>query len=320
MKTLKYMLVLLVGILFTAGCGGGTGTGGSSNPSDPTNLDGDAASVSFAIKATSGTLASNLVQALGLETSDGAGSDLTIESAWVNIRKIELKLPDGVRCADIDFALSDLATCETEDEVDEVDEDGEDESSSDESDDGEEGDEIELNGPFIFNLLTGESIPSLDSIEIPSGLFKEIEIEFDDLDQDDVLPEGVPATLVENTLIVDGTITLDGTPTPISIRLDFSEEVEFENLNGLEVSEVVFLNSILISLDVSSWLAGIDLGDCVDKGDVGLEGETVVVDEDSSSGSCSDIEDTIKDNIEASGTVDEDDDDDDEDDDDNSGS
>lgn len=336
MKTLRSIVVLLAGIFLIAGCGG-AGSSGSSDPSDPTNLDGDAAPVTLSLQATSGSLGGALVKALGLETSDDAGSAFDITSAWVNVDKIEIKLPDGVRCADVDFTLSDLATCENEAEDDSDDdaeedeaEDGDDndaatlvkaeETGDDEDGDGDDdGEEIEIRGPFIFNLLTGESFPDIGTIEIPSGIVKEIEIKIDDVEEDETLPDGVPADLAGHTLLVEGTFTDGDAATPFSLLLDFDEEVEFENLDGIEVSEVVDINAIIISFDVSSWLSGVDMAACVADGDVEVADDgTVVITEDSSSGDCSDIEDTIKDNIEASGTLDEDDDDDGEEDDDES--
>jgi hypothetical protein len=282
MKELKQSLIAFT-ILLASGCGG---TGSSGNPSDPANLDGDPAPTSISFQAVEGS------GAVALTTSDAAGTPIEVTTAWVNIGEIEIELPEGLTCDAVTDPLPESATCECEMEGDET----------------ETECEITFAGNILFDLLTGVSTPAIGTFSMPSGIVKEIEVEIEDLPEDATLPEGAPSALPGHSLVVEGTATLDGTPTPFSLRLDFTEEIEFENLSGLEISEAVALNQILLTFNVDSWLAGIDLAACVAEGDVAVVDGTIIIDEESTSGDCSDIENVIKDNIEASGTLEEDDD------------
>lgn len=293
MKTSKIkILCSLTGFLFLVACGGGAGSG---SPSDPANLDGDAAPVSFGMTASASAPSALIV-------TDGGGTTVDVTGAWINAAEVEIELPEGLGCAVVDFELPSFAACAEETEMEE----GVEEVEA----------EIRLTGPFIFDLLAGTSTPEIGAFSVPSGLIHEIEVEVDDVEEETALPAGVPAELSGNTLIAVGTLTLSGTPTPFSLRLKFSEEMEFEDLSGLELSETAALNQILVNFNIASWLSGVDLAACIAEGDVTTVDGTIVIDENSNSGDCSDIENTIKDNIEASGLLDEEDDSDDEDEDD----
>ena len=275
MKKLSATFITVM-IFLAAGCGGR-----SDSPSDPANLDGDPAPTNISFQAVEGS------SGAALTTSDAAGTPIEVTTAWVNIGEIEIELPEGLTCDAVTDPLPESATCECEMEEDET----------------ETECEITFEGDVLFDLLTGTATPAIGTFSIPSGIVKEIEVEIDDVAEDATLPDGVPSTLAGHSLVVEGTTTLDGTPTPFSLRLDFNEEVEFEELSGLEISEAVALNQILVTFNVDSWLAGVDLAACVAEGDVAMVDGTIIIDEDSTSGDCSDIENVIKDNIEASGTL-----------------
>ena len=319
----KTSIWVLAGLFLLAGCGGGTGTssggadGGTEN--DPVNLDGDPAAVSISLRLTQGSLGSALTQALSLETSDEGGASLNVTDAWVNVESIELKLPDGMTCADVDITLPDFATCENEGEDDSDDAADDSDDTADDSDDEDdtqalssldeqEGAEIEFEGPFVVDLINGTVTPSLDDLVVPSGIIRRIDVKIDDTEEDAVLPDGAPATLLGNSLAASGTVTLNGVDTPFSMAFDFGEEMRFEDLTGLTVSEAVDVNQIILSFDVDAWFSGIDIQSCVDDDELDISNGVILLDE--GSGDCSDIENTIKDNVKDSGVLIEDDDDD----------
>lgn len=265
-KHLLPAFAALTGLLAIAGCGTSTGAG-AGDPSDPANLDGDAAPMTISFQATDGS-------AIALTADDAGGSAFDITAASMVVERIDVKLPDGVVCSDVIFDLPDFASC----------------------DDDEDEDKIRLTGPFTFDLLTGESDPPIDTISFPSGVVREVKIRVE-------------------RLTASGSADLDGTATPFSMNVELGEDIEFEDLTGFEISEAVSVNALLLSFNVGDWLNGVDLGACVDDGEVEISDGTIVIDEDSGSGDCSDIENVIKDNVEASGTIEEEDHDDDDDDD-----
>jgi hypothetical protein len=241
--------------VLAAGCGSGAGP--ATNPSDPSNLDGDAAPVDISFRAVEGSAAA-------LATTDGTGAAVDIASATVTIERIDLKLPDGLQCTTLDVTLPPFAVCDNDND------DPSDDSPSDDSDD----DKIKLIGPFVVDLLTGESTPSLSGLTLPSGMVREVKVRL-------------------SRLSVAGTVTVDGTPTPFAIDTEADEEIEYEDLTGFEISEGVSVNEIVLSFDVTKWLAGVDMAACA--------------------ADCSEFEDVIEENVEKSGTFSEDDHGDDDD-------
>lgn len=262
MKTHKRFLEwTMAGCLLALAAGCGSGTGGPA--SDSANLDGDAAPVNISFRAVEGSAAA-------LATTDATGAPVDITSANVTIKRIDIKLPDGLQCATLDVPLPPFAVCDNDDD-DSID-DSSDDSPGDDSDDD---DKIKLVGPFVVDLLTGASTPSLSDLTLPSGMVREIKIRL-------------------SHLSVTGTATLDGTPTPFAIDFDADEDIEYEDLTGFEISEAVSVNEIVLSFDVTKWFAGVDMAACA--------------------ADCSEFEDVIEDNVEASGTFSEDDHDEDDDD------
>ena len=96
---------------------------------------------------------------------------------------------------------------------------------------------------------------------------------------------------------------LDGTAMTLDLSLDFSEDIRIEESGGVAVTAD---SDLIAEFVVDDWLAGIDLASCIDDGDVDVDGTTVTIDDDSTSGSCSDIENVIKDNMKNSGRFDRD--------------
>ncbi len=242
----------LVGAMLLAGVAGCSGTGGAGgvSASDPTQLDGDAATVALSFQMVDGTTAA------ALSTEDSAGNTLDLTAASMTLEEIEIKLPDGQTCAALRATLPDFATCDDSEEDD---------------------DKIVLVGPFVVDLLTGESTPSLSDVTLPSGIVREVRLRVE-------------------SLSVDGTSGGD----PVSLRLRINERIDLEDTAGFEISEAVSVNTILLNFNVREWLAGVDLQACDENHDGSVE-----IDDEDEGGDCSDLEDSIRDNVKASGTVEE---------------
>lgn len=121
----------------------------------------------------------------------------------------------------------------------------------DQSGDQEEEDsnEIEFEGNFIVDLLTGTSTPDFGLASLPTGIYEEIEIEMDP-----ILEDG-------NTIF----ILFEYTPDVVGaekMTIEFSSarelEFELESENGFQL-DGINIDQILILFDLDLLIAGIDL-------------------------------------------------------------
>lgn len=148
-------------------------------------------------------------------------------------------------------------------------------------------DKIVITGPLDIDLVAGTATPSLAAVEIPAGQYERIDFRVDDNAQDTSF--AVVADFERDMLYT------------LNLNLDFSEDIRIESPLGVSVDAGT---DLIAEFVVGDWLAGIDVGSCMDAGDVTLDGSTVTIDDDSSSGACSDIENIIKDNMKNSGQLD----------------
>jgi len=215
---------------------------------------------------TKATFRIGLAQSLGkagspsntFTVTDEGGTVFTISEARANVRHIQFDLPD--------------------------------ESEQDSSE------KVSFDGPFIFDLVAGSQSPSIGAFDLEEGLYKRLDIRFDDAEAEDgLLPGSDP--LLDNTLLVSGTFDYDGEAARnFRFVLKFNEDLRFEDAGGVLV-EAHTTTDVLLELDVSQWLSGIDITACLDGGDLELDDNgDLFIDDDSDSG-CQDLESTIKENI-----------------------
>jgi len=226
---------------------------------------GDAVeSMGLQVRAASSTAAPSNADLIMLDSADTA---FNLSVATLNLRDIKLDLPEGIVCADVEADL---------------------ENASCSSDSGDE-DTIEIEGPFLVDLVAGTSTPTLDDVVIPALSYRRIDFRVDDVN--------------DESFAVIADFDLDGSAMTLDLSLDFNEDIRIEQAGGIDVTAD---SDLVAEFVVNDWLAGVDIGACIDDGDVAVDGTTVTVSEDSTSGSCSDIENTIKDNMKNSGQFDRD--------------
>ena len=233
---------------------------------DPTAPAGDGrATFSMRLSSSTGSAAKSVLSSATAETlfsvTDLSGTVFSIKEARTSVRHIQFDFPDGV--AD---TLSE--------------------------------DKISIDGPFVINLMTGESNPVIGEFTIEAGLYKRIDVRLDDSKASDGLVDSSDA-LFENTLVVSGNFDYDNvTGRSYSIILKFNEDVRFEEPGGILIDENA-LNNVVLNLLVDEWLQGIDITSCLDDGDLMLddEGNLLIDDSSSGGGKCKDIEGIIKSNI-----------------------
>lgn len=201
-----------------------------------------------------------------LVMTDEVGTEYGVSQAHLILRHIELDLPDGRLCSDLEDSLDEGVGCEV----------------------GDSEDKLHIEGPFRVNLITGESVPSLEGIMIPTGVYKRIDFRV----ADDVGDEAFSVT---------STMDYEGASLTFNLSLDFNEDIRIESQGGVNVEEG---QDLLLSFVAKDWLSGIDLLGCIDNGDVELDGTSVTIGDGSSGGACSDIEGQIKENMKLSGQFD----------------
>jgi hypothetical protein len=209
--------------------------------------------------------------------TDDAQTAFGLVEAQLHLRDIELDLPDGAKCGDV--PETEGTRCD------------------------EDSDKIVIDGPFVIDLVTGQTTPDLSAIEVPAGVYKRIDFRVEDGDPD----EGVVAagSALDDRSFA-GSFTFDDQGTPLTLRLSlrFNEDIRLEDPAGIDASGSA--QALLAKFDISAWFAGLDISGCLADGELTNENGEVLVDDDvlSGSGDCSDIENTLKTNMKNSGQLD----------------
>lgn len=190
---------------------------------------------------------------------DASSEEFVLQDATINLRHVELDLPDDLSCDDVEDSGD--ADCD--------------------------GDKLKLQGPFVVNLLTGVSEPSLGSI--PAGNYDRIDFRVDDSD-----------AMGDRSFVASAAFDLDGTATTLVLSLKFNEDIRIEQPGGVDVEAG---QDLIASYVTNDWLAGVDVAQCVADDELDTTGDVVTIDDDTTSGGCSDIENTIKNNMKKSGQL-----------------
>lgn len=210
--------------------------------------------------------------------TDKAGTAFTMQQGLLHLRHIELDLPSGMTCAGLADQLVG-ATCK------------------DASVAGEEA-KIRIAGPIVVDLVAGTSTPSLAGVVIPAGTYRRIDLRVDDgVPSQGVVTAGSP--LDRNALAVIATFDHRGAQATLDLRLNFNEDIRIEQPGGVAVAPG---DDLVARFAASNWLAGVNLGGCVDTL-TATAGRYVV--DDRNDGACAGIEDTVKRAMKESGDLDD---------------
>ena len=204
---------------------------------------------------------------------EGEKTAFSLSTAEIMVRHIELDLPEGSSCEEQQDMIQN-AICENN--------------------------TITIEGPMIIDLVNGVSTPDLSEVQIPAGKYKRVDIRIDDADEDDGLVEGDP--LEGYSMNVSAIFNSDEGAVDLELRLKFNEDIRFESDEGVEISGQG--GTLLANLDPSSWFDANVLNDCISEGDLVEEDGVIFIDDEDQSNDCSDIENSIKDNIKKSGQLD----------------
>lgn len=209
---------------------------------------------------------------------DASGRTFTIDAARAYVRHIALDLPDGQRCAALDLGPG--YRCDSS---------------------GSGGrDQVRAEGPFVIDLVARTSAPPLPSAPLPAGPWRRVDVRLDDGDPaDGLVSAGDP--LDDQTLVASGRFDHDGRSTPFDLRLRFNEDARFERPEGV-VLGADGAAGLALELDVAGWFSQLSLTDCLDDGDLELRDGRLVLED--GRGSCSDVENQLKEAIKRSAQLD----------------
>jgi len=107
---------------------------------------------------------------------------------------------------------------------------------------------IIFEGPFEINLLSGESYPEVNWLEVYPGVYKEIELETENL-----LEGG-------NSIFIKGSIVVEELEIPFEFSTREEFEMEIENDTGIVIDEGV-LNELMVMFNLPQMFNVIDFDD-----------------------------------------------------------
>lgn len=202
--------------------------------------------------------------------NDSDGVSFALAEARVVVRDVELYLPDGLTCAAVAGSYSG-ATCAAGD------------------------DKLEVTGPFVVDLLTGASTPSLEGVKVPPLRWRRVDYRLDDADET-LLPAGDP--LLGSTFYLRAVFDQAGTPSELRGALRFNEVVRVEDAAGIQLPEG---GKLFVELDAGLWLAQAPVSTCIESGELPLmDGVATLHDDDDDDRDDDDDDDDIDDDVEES--------------------
>jgi hypothetical protein len=249
-------------VLLTAAAVWALGSCASSETGNGQNPENPTVTVQLALTAAESTADGSLL------LRDADGSAFTVTDARAVIASIKFHLPDGLECIDGG------ADCDVT---------------------------IELDGPWLVDLLTGDWTPPLTELQLPPGSYDRVELRFDDKHVG-LVPTTDP--LHEASLVTEGVLNVGGTDRTYQLRLDFNEKARFDG--AATVGPDAMGKIVNLTLDATNWFADAPIVKCAEDGDFSEDGSTLQLGE--GGGGCSDVEDQVKEAIKNSGELKEDDD------------
>lgn len=131
----------------------------------------------------------------------------------------------------------------------------------------QENDSIKFPGPYIVELIHNTVSPPLDTITIPAGIYKELELKLDKIEGDEDDEDGTQLVdsndpLFGNSIYIAGTytgLTAGGevTGVPFILSYDFGEKFELTGLDtttnaadsavGMTISDLVGVNPVIVA-------------------------------------------------------------------------
>ena len=169
-------------------------------------------------------------------------------------------------------------------------------SACQEGTEDEGAEEIQIDGPFVVDLLNPSAISGLDDIQMPGGRYCRIELVLKKLES--------AGPMFNRSVQIEGTRE-DGTPFLMTTEVD--EEFKLENeTTGFLIEETDPLSVFFIAFDLDRWFDGVDLTDTFIEVSSGGGGEPIILINDSKN---QNVQELIEENLKRSAELFEDSDD-----------
>lgn len=233
----------------------------------------------------------------GVATSPGfapadaaATAPVTVTGATVNLRDVELDLPEGVHCVDLPATspVGRTGQCES----------------------GDDSATLAFEGPFRVDLMTGESSPPLERLVIPPGVYGRVDLRIDDVEEEATASADPMAGI---SLLAYGSYAT-ATTVDVRVALKFNEDIRFEApdaATGIAVG-VEGGGAIVVRIVAQEWFSGIEetLETC--RAAVGHGAAVLDIHEETDASECRQLEGILKENFKRAGQLDREESDDDE--------
>lgn len=233
-------------------------------------------------------------------TAFQASADVTVDTATAVFTSINFKgweYDNDLSDEDGEDGSDDeKVSPESEDEVEETEES---DSEANEDGDGDEDESIEkldFTGPYFVDLLTGQSVPDLKTIELPSGLYSKVEFKLD--------AEETESGSKGKSLQFGGSMKVDGVWVKFVLNSSIDHEIKWQFAEPVSISASQ-VNALVLNMPLGQWLNAdlvAALADAYRNGDFTMDanGAAVFVTEDSS------LKDVMEKNLEGQGEIDHD--------------
>ncbi len=198
--------------------------------------------------------------------ADSVGTRLLLTGIAVRVQRIDFDLPEGSNCDQVrDLPCS--------------------------------GNEASVNGPYSMDLISGNSVPAINFIKLPEGLYKTIGLEFEGHASGRDSTDDSTANI-----FIRGELAGPEGKRKFGFDLDLRDGLDFRDSAGIPIKATA-INRVVLSLSVDGWFAGTDLRKCLDQLQPGPVSDTAVVTFFHGDSACGNTGRRIRMNIESSSDV-----------------
>lgn len=163
-----------------------------------------------------------------------------------------------------------------------------------------DGEKLRVDGPWIVDLMTGESTPSMAELRIPAGSYRRIDVRFEDADKNAAKGLDVPAELKDLSLVASGDYHGEVAES-FDLRLKFNNDARFESRAGIDLRAEA-PSDVMLMLDVQSWFDVVSLDECFRKDRLDVVDGSLQIDDEKQR--CNDVENAIKREMKHAGRID----------------
>lgn len=143
--------------------------------------------------------------------------------------------------------------------------------------------DLKWKGSFVFDLMTNTVSPEIPSVTVLDGTYRRLEFE---VKPNRVLEAADP--LLNHSVYVAGTVTLNGTAVPFTYALRLSEEFKIRAPQGATVQPEA-MNAVVIAFNPSLWFHAADFSSATQDAT-----GTIVIDENNNTGLLDSVKEKIK--------------------------